>query len=95
MPKYRHCIVCFSHIYNRKLSSRRIRDHDNIELKEILDIISNFIIEDDNGLLCGTYNVTELGNKDCTRVSIMDKSCFPNWLVSHENNIKSINDFNE
>jgi hypothetical protein len=95
LPKYKHCVVCFSHIYNRELSSRRIRDHDNIELKEILDIISTFIMEDDSGLLCDTYNVTELGDKDCTRVSIMDKDRFPNWLISHENNIKSISDFNE
>jgi len=95
MPKYKYCVVCFSHIYNRELPSRRIRDHDNIELKEILDIISTFIMEDDSGLLCDTYNMTEFGGKDCTRISIMDKDRFPDWLAAHKNTIESISDFNE
>ena len=87
ISKYKNCVVCFSHIYNRKLSSRRIRDYDNIDLKHILDIISTFIMHDDSGLLCDMFNTTELSDKDCTRVSIMDKDRFPEWLASRINNI--------
>ena len=93
MPKYRHCVVCFSHIYDRNLSSRRIRDYDNLELKQILDVISTFIMIDDGGLLCDAYNTTELGETDCTRVSIMDKDSFPGWLAERENRLESITDF--
>ena len=93
MPKYRHCVVCFSHIYDRNLSSRRIRDYDNLELKQILDVISTFIMIDDGGLLCDAYNTTELGETDCTRVSIMDKDSFPDWLEERKNRLESITDF--
>lgn len=93
MPKYRHCVVCFSHIYDRNMSSRRIRDYDNLELKQILDVISAFVMVDDGGLLCDAYNTTELGETDCTRVSIMDKDSFSGWLAERENRLESIKDF--
>ena len=31
--KFRHCVVCFSHIYSRELSPNRVRDYDNLELR--------------------------------------------------------------
>lgn len=93
LPKYSHCVVCFSHIYSRDLPSRRIRDYDNLELKQLLDVISSFIMEDDTGLLCDAYNTTELGETDCTRISVMDKDRFFDWIKERENRLKSISDF--
>lgn len=93
LPKYSHCVVCFSHIYGRDLSIRRIRDYDNLELKQLLDVISSFIMEDDTGLLCDAYNTTELGETDCTRIYVMDKDRFFDWIKERENRLKSISDF--
>ena len=93
LPKYSHCVVCFSHIYDRNLPSRRIRDYDNLELKQLLDVIASFIMEDDNGLLCDAYNTTELGDSDCTRISVMSNDCFYSWIKERENRLKSISDF--
>lgn len=93
LPKYRQCVVCFSHIYNRDLPLRRIMDYDNIELKRILDIISTFIMVDDGGLLCDAYNTTELSDKDCTCVSIMDKDKFTGWLAERKKDMDSVEDF--
>ena len=73
LPKFRHCVVCFSHIYSRELSPNRVRDYDNLELKQLLDVIATFVMEDDTGLLCDAYNTTEIGDSDCTRVSVMDR----------------------
>jgi len=42
------------------------------------------VIRNDSGLLCDTYNTVELGETDCTRVSVMDKDHFPQWLESGE-----------
>ena len=52
MPQFQHCVVCFSHIYAQELPERRIRDYDNLELKQFLDVAASFILTDDNGLLC-------------------------------------------
>ena len=38
MPRFQHCVVCFSHVYRKDLPKRRIRDYDNLELKQFLDV---------------------------------------------------------
>lgn len=93
LPKYRHCVVCFCHIYNRNQPDRRVRDYDNLELKQLLDVIAAFLMEDDTGLLCDAYNTTELGEADCTCISVMDQERFFPWLKERENRLKSISDF--
>ncbi|MDD4509470.1 MAG: DUF6100 family protein [Oscillospiraceae bacterium] len=93
MRKYQQCVVCFSHVYSAEQPERRVRDYDNLELKQLLDVISTFIMEDDSGLLCDAYNTTEIGKYDCTRISVMDKERFPAWLSERENRLKSISDF--
>lgn len=93
VPHFKECVVCFSHIYDRKLSSRRIRDYDNLELKQILDVVCAFVMADDTGLLCDAYNTTEFGDSDCTRITIMGKERFAEWFETRKNNIKSISDF--
>lgn len=93
MPTFSHCVVCFSHIYDRSLSTRRMRDYDNYELKQILDMISAFIMVDDGSLLCDAYNTTELGDRDCTCISIMDQERFLSWLEERKNRLESITDF--
>ena len=93
IPHFKECVVCFSHVYDKKLSSRRIRDYDNLDLKQILDVVCAFVMEDDTGLLCDAYNTTELGDSDCTRITIMGKERFAEWYEARKNSIKSISDF--
>lgn len=93
IPRFEKCVVCFSHVYDKELSSRRIRDYDNLELKQILDVVSTFVMVDDTGLLCDAYNTTELGESDCTRITVMKKECFTEWLNKRKNSIESISDF--
>ena len=92
MPRFQHCVVCFSHIYCQDLPKRRVRDYDNLELKQFLDVAASFILTDDSGLLCDAYNTTELGEADCTRISIMDSAHFPKWLAERQAALQSITD---
>lgn len=93
LPHFRHCVVCFSHIYSHDLSERRIRDYDNLELKQFLDVIASFFMTDDSGLLCDAYNTTEIGDKDGTRISIMESGQFSGWLQNREKALRTILDF--
>jgi hypothetical protein len=93
MPMFHHCVVCFAHIYCQELPDRRVRDYDNLELKQFLDVAASFLLVDDSGLLCDAYNTTELGESDCTRIFIMDSERFPAWLEERQNRLKSISDF--
>ena len=92
MPRLRHCVVCFSLVYNRDLPERRVRDYDNLELKQFLDVAASFLLTDDSGLLCDAYHTTELGDTDCTRISIMDSARFPDWLDARQTALRSIKD---
>ena len=56
LPHYRECVVCFAQVYDQTLPTRRVRDYDNLEEKQILDLLSSFVMADDTGLLCDAYN---------------------------------------
>ena len=67
--------------------------YDNLELKQILDVIAAFLMEDDSGLLIDAYNTTETGKTDCTEISVMEKRRFSDWIKEHEKHLKNISDF--
>ena len=93
LPHFTECVVCFSHIFDRNLSARRIRDYDNLECKQLLDTVAGFLMTDDSGLFCDAYHTTELGSKDCTMLTVMEKSAFPKWLNELEERGNTISDF--
>lgn len=93
LPHFTECVVCFSHIFDRSLSSRRIRDYDNLECKQILDTVTSYLLIDDSGLFCDAYHTTEFGKRDCTVLTIMNKEAFPNWLKKQKERENHISDF--
>ena len=92
MPRYEHCLVCFSSIYSQEVPERRVRDYDNLEWKQLLDVATSYLLVDDSGLLCDAYITTELGETDCTRVFIMDSGHFSTWLKEREKVLNYITD---
>lgn len=93
LPRFRECVVCISHVYDHELPDWCLLDYDNLQQKKILDAIALYVMADDSGLLCDAYNTTELGDKDGTRVYIMEKNRFAGWLSNREKDLKSISDF--
>lgn len=72
--------VCFNQVYDKNSPTRRIRDYDNIDLKRILDLITIYFIPDDSGYYIDMFNTTSFGEKDMTKICIMDKKRFEEWL---------------
>lgn len=93
LPHYRNCVVCFAQVYDQTLPTRRVHDYDNLEEKQLLDLLSTFVMADDTGLLCDAYNTTELGEQDCTKIFVMEKKRFPQWLAERKESLKTISDF--
>ena len=92
-PRFRECVVCFSHVYDHELPDWCLFDYDNLQQKQLLDMVALYVMIDDSGLLCDAYNTTELGEKDCTRIYVMEKNRFSGWLLQRENALKTISDF--
>ena len=75
-----------------KQNQRRIRDYDNLEFKQILDTLCTYVLTDDSGFFCDSYYTTQLGLKDCTLVSVMEKADFPKWLQNQKNHQESMSE---
>lgn len=93
MPRFRECVICISHVYGHDLPDWCLLDYDNLQQKQILDTVALYVMLDDSGLLCDAYNTTELGEKDCTRIYVMEKGRFGKWLSEREKQLKNISDF--
>lgn len=84
LPRYMECVVHFTHVYDRCLPGRRIRDYDNLESKQVLDVVTAFCMVDDGGLDCDVYQTNQLGERDCTLISVMEKDAFPYWQLAQK-----------
>lgn len=91
--RFDSCVICFCHIYAESCGRGRIRDYDNLEMKQLLDIVCAYLMEDDTGLLCDVYNTTELGEEDTTKLFVMDRDLFSGWLEQRQNVLESVSDF--
>ncbi len=91
--RFDSCVICFCHIYAESGGRGRIRDYDNLEMKQLLDIVCAYLMEDDTGLLCDVYNTTELGEEDTTKLFVMDRDLFSGWLEQRQNVLESVSDF--
>lgn len=89
--RFGHCVICITHVYDKTLmNKRRIRDHDNIEIKGIIDVINLFLLTDDAGGLCDIYSTSRIADDDLTQIAIMDKDIFPEWILRHKNDPETI-----
>ena len=80
IPKYEQCVVCFSHVYKMGDPLSKVKDYDNYESKPILDAIATFVMSDDAGYLCDSMHVTKFGDGEYTRITVIDKAHFTEWL---------------
>ena len=89
LPHFRECTVCIEHVYDRCLPIKAVRDYDNLETKEVLDIITLYCMTDDTGALCDQFQTTRFADSSCTIISVMQKEKFSAWL-DMKNPAKSI-----
>jgi len=88
--RFEHCVICITHVYDKILYGKgRKRDHDNIEVKGIIDAINTFLLTDDNESLCDIYSSSELSDQDITRISIMKRDMFPGWVLRYKSGSKN------
>lgn len=80
IPEYKNCTVCFFHLYDKNLPLYRVRDHDNMEEKHVLDVIANFFLTSDSGYYTSTYHETRMEEKDRTVIYLIPAEVFPSWL---------------
>jgi len=86
--KYTDCVMIFRHIYRHDRPERHYRDHDNIELNMVIDIIALYVLFNDSALRCEHYYCSTAGNENRTEVLVVPQNefmkCYAD-LKTHEN----------
>jgi hypothetical protein len=78
--RFAHTVVVFRHVYSRERPERQYRDHDNIELNKVLDIVAQYAMADDSPLICDHYYCSAPGDSERTEVYVLPQNWFGNWL---------------
>jgi hypothetical protein len=84
--RYPYNVTVFRHVYSLDRPERQFRDHDNIELNRILDIIALYVMVDDSPMRCRHYYYSAPGDSNRTEVYVVPQDEFMQWIIQ-ENNI--------
>jgi hypothetical protein len=83
---YPYNVIIFRHVYDRERPERQYRDHDNIELNRIVDIVALYVMADDSPMRCRHYYCSAPGGENRTEVYVVPQDEFQHWLAQ-ENDI--------
>jgi hypothetical protein len=78
--RYPCSVAVFRHVYSRDRPERQYRDHDNIELNRVMDIVALYVMADDSPMGCRHYYCSAPGTGDRTEVYVVPRDGFARWL---------------
>jgi len=68
---YPKCTLVMRHIYDQARPERGYRDHDNVEVKAVVDIMALYVMKDDSALRCNHYYCGIPGSRDQTEIYVI------------------------
>ena len=74
-------VLVFRHVYDRTRPDRQWRDHDNLEVKAVADIVALFLLPDDNPSVCEHFHCSASGDEERTEVYLIPRQDFPHCLI--------------
>lgn len=77
LPRFGQAVLCFEHCY----TAGCVRDHDNVEAKQVQDLLSLFFLEGDDGIHLDLYHTSRQDIKNRTKLFLMEKEHFPEWIM--------------
>ncbi len=80
ISKLENAVLIFRHVYPESRPERQIRDHDNIEINTVSDIVSLYILRDDSPKYCSHYYCSAVGEGDRTEVYAVPREEFEMWF---------------
>ena len=83
--RYTDCVLIYRHVYDEERSERKKRDHDNIEINMVSDIVALYVMPDDGPEICSHYYCSAKGNEERTEVYVVPKNDFTRWYYSEKN----------
>ncbi len=69
--RFENSVMVFRHIYSKDRPERRLRDHDNIEVNMIADIVAMYVMPDDCANICSHYYCSAESYEERTEVYVV------------------------
>jgi hypothetical protein len=82
--RYDDCVLIYRHVYDSRRPERKKRDHDNIEVNMVTDIIALYVMPDDGPEVCNHYYCSAPGSEERTEIYVVPKNEFPLWLITEK-----------
>ena len=79
--RFGSCVIIYRHVYAAGFPDRKKRDHDNIEVNMVSDIIAMYSLCDDGPEICSHFYCSALGDKERTEVYVVPQNEFLKWLL--------------
>lgn len=78
--RFTDCVLIYRHVYRRDRPERQMRDHDNIEINMVSDIVAMYVMPDDGPQVCSHYYCSASSSTERTEVYVVPKQEFRAWL---------------
>ena len=82
--RFRDCVLIFRHVYSRDQPERSMRDHDNIEVNAVSDIVALYVLPDDHPSITSHYYCSAQSSEDRTEIYVVPKADFPMWFTAEK-----------
>ena len=76
-------MMCIEFIYDKNNKDIRRGDHDNKEVKQVIDAISSFVVPDDSDNYLSLCQISSEGESNYTKVYVMPEKCFGAFFLDH------------
>ena len=78
-------MMCIEFIYDRSNKNIPRGDHDNKEVKQVIDAISAFVVPDDSDDYLSLCQISSMGDYNHTKVYVMSEKDFGEFFLKHQN----------
>ncbi len=76
-------MMCIEFIYDKSNKNIPRGDHDNKEVKQVIDAISSFVVPDDSDNYLSLCQISSEGERNYTKVYVMPERCFGAFFSDH------------
>ncbi len=80
ISKFDNAVLIFRHVYPADRPERLMRDHDNIEVNTVSDIVGLYILRDDAPKYCSHFYCSAKSDSERTEVYVVPREDFSKWL---------------
>lgn len=77
-------IIIFRHCYSKDRKEREYRDHDNIEINAIVDMVALYVLVDDSPMKLKHFYCSSKEDIDKTEIFLVPEVDFIEWLNLYE-----------